>query len=370
MIQQGLNTRVGPMCRTVEDTARILDVIAGYDSKDDLTAFSVGRMPPKPSWVYAKAKRLDGMRIGVLREFGMDKSMVSSVAHYEGIDLITKAVDDLRALGATIVDPGPGNGLYHGLFQSCVDQMQPEWRNSLFVSQFPALFPAGTDQIPLLVSMFLDPTLVPHTSTGAPSMRSIGPAAGDSGGAKFNFEWYLRRRGDPGMQTVMDLATKSNFYDDPANGYATKQTGLLNTASGLTYSTTVSHQQRFAVQTMMFKCFADKNLDAIVYPSNTIPPRIMGSTAGAEPSANDWGGSSTFPSNMGFPAITVPAGYTTVAYDRNPDGTLRPPIAASLPIGVEFLALPFMEHKLFAIAGAYEAATHHRVPPADYPALP
>src|SRR6185295_16932802 len=119
MIQQGLNTRVGPMCRTVEDTARVLDVIAGYDSKDDLTAFSVGRMPPKPYYVYAKAKRLDGMRIGVLREFGMDKSMVSSVAHYEAIDLITKAVDDLKALGATIVDPGPGTGLFKGLFQSC-----------------------------------------------------------------------------------------------------------------------------------------------------------------------------------------------------------------------------------------------------------
>jgi Asp-tRNA(Asn)/Glu-tRNA(Gln) amidotransferase A subunit family amidase len=118
------------------------------------------------------------------------------------------------------------------------------------------------------------------------------------------------------MQTVYDLATKSNFYDDPANGFGTKQTGLLTTAAGLTYSTTVSHQQRFAVQTMMFKCFADKNLDAIVYPSNTLPPRIMGSTAGPEPSANDWSGSSTFPSNMGFPAITVPAGFTTQVFDR------------------------------------------------------
>src|SRR5262249_40378527 len=139
-----------------------------------------------------------------------------------------------------------------------------------------------------------------------------------------------------------------------------------NTASALTYSTTVSHQQRFAVQTMMHKCFADKNLDAIVYPSNTLPPRIMGSTAGAEPSANDWSGSSTFPSNMGFPAITVPAGFTTVSYDRSPSGVLLPPVAASLPIGVEFLALPFHEPKLFSIAGAYEGATHHRVSPPDF----
>src|SRR4029079_13522465 len=115
----------------------------------------------------------------------------------------------------------------------------PEWRNSLFVSQFPNLFPAGSDQIPLPVDMFLNPSLVPHTATGAPSMRSIGPANGDTGGARFNFEWYLKRRGDPGMQSVINLSTNSNFYDDPANGFGTKQTGLPNTASATTYSTTI-----------------------------------------------------------------------------------------------------------------------------------
>jgi Asp-tRNA(Asn)/Glu-tRNA(Gln) amidotransferase A subunit family amidase len=133
MIQQGLNTRVGPICRTVEDTARIMDVIAGYDPDDELTAYSVGRLPKKPYASYAKTKRLDGIRIGVLREFGMDKAMVSSVAHYQAIDLIEKALVDLRALGATIVDPGPGKGL----FQSCVDRFVPAWRNRLFTSQFP-----------------------------------------------------------------------------------------------------------------------------------------------------------------------------------------------------------------------------------------
>ncbi len=46
MIGAGLNMRVGPMCRTVADTARILDAIAGYDPKDEYTALSVGRTPP------------------------------------------------------------------------------------------------------------------------------------------------------------------------------------------------------------------------------------------------------------------------------------------------------------------------------------
>ena len=48
MMGSGSNMRVGPICRTVEDTARMLDAIAGYDPKDELTAFSVGRKPAQP----------------------------------------------------------------------------------------------------------------------------------------------------------------------------------------------------------------------------------------------------------------------------------------------------------------------------------
>src|SRR5207253_8091420 len=47
MMGAGLNMRTGPICRTVQDAARILDVIAGYDPKDELTVFSVGRTPSK-----------------------------------------------------------------------------------------------------------------------------------------------------------------------------------------------------------------------------------------------------------------------------------------------------------------------------------
>ncbi len=48
MMGSGLVMRVGPICRTVEDTAKILDAYAGYDPKDELTAFSVGRKPAQP----------------------------------------------------------------------------------------------------------------------------------------------------------------------------------------------------------------------------------------------------------------------------------------------------------------------------------
>ncbi len=58
----------GPICRTVEDCVRTLEVIAGYDKADAETAWSIGRRPQS----YLPFLRADGMRgkrIGVLESF-------------------------------------------------------------------------------------------------------------------------------------------------------------------------------------------------------------------------------------------------------------------------------------------------------------
>src|ERR1700758_1573875 len=116
MIGAGLNTRVGPLCRTVKDAARVLEVIAGYDAQDELTAFSVGRLPSEPYRSFASERTLNGVRIGVIREH-MDKKVLNE-ADVQAIDLAERGINDLRALGATIVDPGPSGAL----FQSCLDK--------------------------------------------------------------------------------------------------------------------------------------------------------------------------------------------------------------------------------------------------------
>ncbi len=56
---------------------------------------------------------------------------------------------------------------------------------------------------------------------------------------------------------------------------------------------------------------------------------------------------------LGFPAMTVPPGFTV-------DG---------IPVGIEFMARPFAEAMLFRLGYAYEQATHHRRPLASTPAL-
>ena len=64
--------------------------------------------------------------------------------------------------------------------------------------------------------------------------------------------------------------------------------------------------------------------------------------------------------------MTVPAGFTSVVYDRGADGQLLPGKPAVLPVGLDILALPFAEPTVFSIASAFEAATHHRMPPPDF----
>ena len=363
MMEQGITTRVGPICRTVEDTARILDVYAGFDPADELTAFSIGRKPPKSYQSYTKKRRLDGVRIGVVREY-MDKSLFP-VADSETIDIVEEAIGNLASLGATIVDPGPSGAL----FQSCVDKYSPVWRNRLFTGQFPATFPVDatgaptTDHITTLVELFFNPLAVPKNANGQPSIRNLGSNPGDTGGGRYNWNVYLAERGDPEIRTLTDLIEKANFWEDPA--MPNRRQSLVNADTALTLATGSTLQTRFTLQTVVFQCFGELELDAVVYPTGNVPPAIL--TAPQEPNVNDRSpGTWTYINSRGFPALTVPAGFTTVVYDRAADGSLLPPIPAALPVGIDFLGLPFSEAKLFEIGAAYEAATRHRKPPAGF----
>jgi Asp-tRNA(Asn)/Glu-tRNA(Gln) amidotransferase A subunit family amidase len=357
MIQRGIVTRVGPICRNVQDLSRILDVYAGFDPNDELTSFSTGRKPAQPYSSFAKQGRLDGYRIGVVREY-MDKSLFTA-ADSESIDIVDRAIADLRKLGATVVDPGP-----HGaLFQGCVDKYAPKWLNQQFVAQFPPQFPAGTDQTSTLLDMFFNPSLVPHSASGQPSIRSLGGVSTDSGDAKYNFNAYIRERGDAAIHSLTDLIQKANFWNDPV--IPNRKAGLVTSDQANTLASASTLQTRFTLQTVVFQCFAQMALDAVVYPTGNIPPGIL--TAPEEPVVNDRSpGLWTYINSRGFPAMTVPAGFTTQVYDRGADGKLLPPKPAALPVGIDFLGLPFSEPTLLRIGAAYEGATDHRVPPPDF----
>jgi amidase len=368
MVGAGLNTRVGPLCRTVKDAARLLEVIAGYDPKDEMTAFSVGRLPSEPYRSFASEKTLNGMRIGVIREH-MDKKAFNQ-ADAESIDITERAIGDLRQLGATIVDPGQGGAL----FQSCIDKYVPLYRNRVFTEQFPNLFPTdvngkpSTDRVAQLVDMFYEPSRVPSGS----SIRTIGRASND-GLTKYMLTRYLRDRGDANIKSIKDLIDKSKYYADirPDAGFIDRKKALEEMNSSLTLDLANLFQERFVSQQVVMQCMAQENLDALISPAGNIPAYILGAPfepplAGRTNSV--WG----LLGQHGFPTLSVPAGFTTQVLDRvrdaaAPGGTrLAEPVPAKLPVGIMFFGRPFSEPTLFRIASAYEAATKHRVPPPDF----
>jgi amidase len=372
MLASGFNTRVGPLCRTVKDAARVLDVIAGYDPKDELTAFSVGRLPAEPYRSFADEKTLNGMRIGVIREH-MDKKVLNE-ADFEAIDLTERAIDDLRRLGATIVDPGAGGAL----FQGCMDKYAPLYRNRVFTDQYPNLFPAdssgkpSTDRIATLVDMFFDPSHVPPGVT----IRNIAGAS-NPGMSKYMIDRYLRDRGDANIKSLRDLIDKSKFYRDirPEAGFIDRKAALEETQSSMALDMANVFQDRLAYQQVVLQCMAQDNLDAMVSPSGNIPAYVLGEPV--EPPLNGrtnsvWG----LLGQHGFPTLSVPAGFTTHVIDRvrdpaGPGGTrLAEPIPAKLPLGIMFFGRPFAEPTLIRIGSAYEAATKHRVPPPDFGPVP
>ncbi|MGP1385293.1 MAG: amidase family protein [Thainema sp.] len=88
-------------------------------------------------------------------------------------------------------------------------------------------------------------------------------------------------------------------------------------------------------------------LDALIYPSVASPPNILGEGLAA-------GAGNRLSPFSGFPAITVPAGFTE-------DG---------LPVGLEFLGRAYDEPTLLKLTYAFEQGTGFRRPPSTTPPLP
>lgn len=99
-----VNGSLGPMARSVTDLAKLLDVMAGYDPDDPVTARGVGRIGDSFT-AFLDDNGLRGARIGILREsMGYDAEPGSD--DFNKISQVfDKAVADLKAAGAEIVDP-------------------------------------------------------------------------------------------------------------------------------------------------------------------------------------------------------------------------------------------------------------------------
>jgi amidase len=223
----------GPLARTVADVAVMLDVMAGYDPDDPVTALGIGRIPATyTAWLDRNG--LSDVRLGVLRTlFGTGPD------HQEVNRVMANALEVLKGHGAILVDIDDA-AFDTGKLNSDLDVQRYEY--------------------------------------------------------KFDLNNYLKAQPDPPVHSLAGLIAV-----DP-------------------------HQKRLPVM--------------IGEMNQSERNGILASLAG-------------------FPAITVPAGFSSP--------TESAPIG--VPVGIEFLGQPFTEPKLLQIACGFEQATHARKPPPSTPPL-
>lgn len=276
------NDMGGPICRTVEDAVRVLDVIAGYDKADTVTRQSQGKIPASYRQFLDK-DGLKGARIGVFRQLCTPAKADSQV-----VALFNRSIDELRAAGAIIVDS----------------------------------------------------VRVPEVDTLNKSFDTIPQLRRD-------FNVYLANLGPNAPHKTLTSIIKSKQY----HPYLEK--ALLDAdADTLAPEQHKGWQKnlvlRQRLRTLLLRAMDSAQVDVLVYPSFSYPPRLIGDLNTPSGTNNN-----ALSPPTGFPAFTVPMGYT---YDN-------------LPAGLQFFGRPYSEPTLIKLCYAYEQATHHRVPPASTPPL-
>jgi amidase len=283
---------LGPIARTVRDAAILLDVIAGYDANDPVTAYAVGEIPAS----YTQSLSVDGLkgaRIGVIRE-PMDPRADPASADYKQVRaVIDRALTDLARLGASIVD---------------------------------------SVRIPDLVS------------------RSVKVYDGNVFETEAATNEYLAQHPNAPVKTLNEILLSGKVVPARARtliavtGHSTGEIGYLQLML-----------MKEELRQSVLKAMADERLDALVYATFDHPPAKIPSDAltSATVDATGVGNNRRLAPVLGFPAMSVPAGFT----------------AEGLPVGLEFMARAFAEPTIFKLAYAYEQGTHHRKPPSGTPAL-
>jgi Asp-tRNA(Asn)/Glu-tRNA(Gln) amidotransferase A subunit family amidase len=136
----------GPLGRTVEDAALLLEAIAGYDPNDPLTSRA-----PVPDYARALGDGIRGLRVGIIREltFGVDTepevrdAVVAAARKLEGLGAVTEEVS-LRlvplagAIFMALAD-ADGAGVHHRwLCTRAADYDQGTRRRLLTASLIPS----------------------------------------------------------------------------------------------------------------------------------------------------------------------------------------------------------------------------------------
>jgi amidase len=231
----------GPMARTVADAVAVFQAIVGSDPDDPVTAAAAAHLPQN----YAAALvpgGLTGARIGVLR-YAYERDSTDP----EIVQVFMRAVDDLRAAGATIIDPGVVEGI-------------------------------------------------------ADIRRQAG--AGPCMGFKYDINRYLASHGDRiPVKSLTEIVKSGRFHPTVRRQLEQSEAGVVNGPDSAACQAEMAYREQ--VRAAVVQSMDAQKIDAWVYPTWSNPPRLIGdlNTPGGD-------NSQFFSPVTGFPSIQVPMGYT------------------------------------------------------------
>jgi Asp-tRNA(Asn)/Glu-tRNA(Gln) amidotransferase A subunit family amidase len=386
---QNPGDRAGIHCRTVEDAALVLDAIKGYETEDMFSAIPKALIPDAPyaSFVVADdevaGKPLAGMRVAVVREF-MVKHTKNDIAISDRIDNEIKTV--LRdKLGAELVesidplypdDPDVPNMTY--TFADAFAEILPHTMAEYFWQT------TASGELKLAVPGW-DVTSVDYAVALAAGKAPLSPNINIRSVARnlasprspLVINKYLAERGDRRITDWASWVANATWISDAQRAgseNAVHDQDHREDSDGVSYL-----KMREALRMVVLKVMYENGIDAFVNPEITLPPFKLGGPV--EPAVDNRTSTSccsALTALLGSPEINLPAGYTDVVYEpsfvlsadrkryETETGDTRSTLPHPMPISLMIWSAPGSDADVIKIASAYEAATHHRVPPPDF----
>jgi Asp-tRNA(Asn)/Glu-tRNA(Gln) amidotransferase A subunit family amidase len=158
---------------------------------------------------------------------------------------------------------------------------------------------------------------------------------------KFDLQDYLARYSNPPVHTLADILSSGRYHS--AVEAVLKRAEEVTARDSESYKAALEKREQ-ARQTVL-GMMNSRHVTALVYPTLRRKPALIGQPQG--------GSNCQLSATTGFPAISMPAGFTS-------DG---------LPVGMDLLGTPWSEPTLLRVAYAYERLAAPRKPPRTTPPL-
>jgi amidase len=419
------NDRAGIHCRTITDAAKVLDALKDpvngyYDSRDVFTTIPRSAVLDKPYSTTAATPgtpgALKGMRIGIIRE-----SMLTFSGVKADEPIVEAANKEIKAilgdrLGATLVesvDPlwadDPAIENMKTTYTKAIAELLPVFFPDILYRVGPTGKPVFPDFVAAIKSTEFEPGKKFGTGTMAPidymekmadgliapptnlNMRTIQPQA-ESMAFRFHFVQYATRRAADWKargytETLVDFPTlnaRSKFWGDDQRAAFKNWEEIENIMNPILERNGI-HERillREFLRRVEMKVMQENHLDVVVRLHTPLPPGKIGLAPQPSP-VGETRGESAFGPNAGLTEVLIPAGYVRTVYDPtfvlSPDkksyiatnnNTPTELPAPGLPFSLVFRAEPGKEDLILKAASSYQAASHRRVPPPAFGAIP